>query len=127
MARNNLETTWAGADKTVLDSSRKARREAEEAASRIKAQLDAKVDDAGAAMREGMDAAGENFDRLGETFRAGMDQASDAVGDAAKRGAKTWKRTRKVAGAQIGKRPVGALLLAGAVGYLIGYTVASRD
>lgn len=122
--KDDLQKSWREFEKAALDSAQKLRRGAEETASHLRAKAGANVADglnaAGEAAREGFDSAADGLNKA-------VGQASAAFDEAARDGAKTLRRTRRSIGAQVAERPLETVLLAGVVGYLIGYAMAGRS
>lgn len=127
MAQDDLEKTWS----SVQHASADATRQAEDAIRPLKTEVSAKIDEGlhatGEAARAGSEKVSSGLNKLSENVDTQARQSSRAVGVAAQDGAKALERAGKTFGAGVAERPVETLLLAGVVGYLIGYSMAGRD
>jgi hypothetical protein len=130
MTESKLDKTWAATERAAIDSAHKMRG-AEDAAWRMKSKLGATIDEglstSADAAREGLEKVGDGLEHLKDRLNAKAGQAARALDGATKDSAKTLRRTRKSVAATVAGKPIEALLLAGVVGYLIGYSISSRS
>ena len=119
-----FRNSWRESEKAALDSAQKlsARRRGDRLASagQGRGQCRRWAERRGEAAREGFDSAADGLNKAAGRPSAAFDEA-------ARDGAKTLRRTRRSIGAQVAERPLETVLLAGVVGYLIGYAMAGRS
>ena len=70
------------------------------------------------------DAASDLYGRAKDTARSASDALPDSVGDAASAGRRAYEGGAEQLARQVTKQPFEALLLAGAIGYLVGWATS---
>ena len=69
-------------------------------------------------------AATDLYGKAQDNFRAALDQAPDSASDAIATGQRLYQKSSHRVGRQIVKQPIEALMLAGAIGYLVGWATS---
>jgi hypothetical protein len=120
MASDHLEKTWNESQKLAAGAALKAQRLAVQAGR----DLGELVNESSA---NGLDAAREALHKAGASLTTAADRGRITLDELADDGAGMLRRGGRTMSAAFTRRPLEALLLAGAVGYLIGFSIPPRD
>ena len=96
----------------------------EEAKKSVQNAVDQAVDDTKGYAAQASDAASDLYGRAKEGVRNASDSLPNSASDALAAGKKAYEGGADQLVRQIGKQPIEALLLAGAIGYLVGWATS---
>ncbi len=116
----DLQTTLNDASEAAEKSVKEVGDFAQKTVANLGAQAAEKISDS-------LEASRDALDRSRDAAGAAGAQISDALGEAARSGEAALRRGGADIGARVIRQPLEALLLAGAVGYLIGYLLHRGD
>jgi ElaB/YqjD/DUF883 family membrane-anchored ribosome-binding protein len=90
----------------------------------VQATTEDMSDDAKSYAAQASDAAGDLYGRAKDTVRSATDGLPNSASDALAAGKKAYEGGADQLVRQIAKQPIEALLLAGAIGYLVGWATS---